>query len=252
MHNILLAHGRAMTRLRDMGQQNCGIVLNFEHSQPADDRPTSHTAAKTQDAINNRWFIEAITRGQYPSEALDGLAPHMPQGWQDDMAEISQPIDFLGVNYYTRSNIVQDMTQPWPHLGSAPATLDTTQMGWEIYPEGLRSVLTRMARDYVGDLPIYVTENGMAWDDRIENGAVYDPERIAFMARHLEAMKQAIDDGVNLQGFFYWSLLDNYEWAFGYEKRFGMIHVDFETLERTPKASYHALKSLASGTGTLS
>ena len=116
-------------------------------------------------------------------------------------------------------------------------------MGWEIYPDGLHGFLTRLARDYVGDLPIYVTENGMAWDDHVENGAVFDPVRTKFVSDHILAAKQAITDGANVKGFFYWSLLDNYEWAFGYEKRFGMIHVDFETLKRTPKASYHALKS---------
>ncbi|MBE0414857.1 family 1 glycosylhydrolase, partial [Yoonia sp.] len=123
---------------------------------------------------------------------------------------------------------------------------DKTQMGWEIYPDGLHDVLVRMARDYVGDLPIFVTENGMAWADTVEDGAVYDPVRVAFVSDHFLAAKQAIADGANVQGFFYWSLLDNYEWAFGYEKRFGMVHVDFDTLQRTPKASYHALKSAIS------
>jgi beta-glucosidase len=116
-------------------------------------------------------------------------------------------------------------------------------MGWEIYPDGLQTFLTRLSQNYVGDLPMYVTENGMAWDDHLENGAVADPERTKFISDHVTATKRAIDAGANVQGFFYWSLLDNYEWAFGYEKRFGIIHVDFETLKRTPKASYHALKS---------
>jgi len=251
MHHITLAHGRAMTRLREMGQKNCGIVLNFEQTTPADDTAASATAAATQYAINNRWFIEAITRGTYPDEALAGLTPHMPKGWQDDMAEISQPIDYLGVNYYTRSNVAHDPDVPWPQCKNVAGTLDKTQMGWEIYPEGLLRVLTRMAQDYVGDLPMFVTENGIAWDDKIENGAVFDPERVAFMETHLRAIKDAIAQGANVQGFFYWSLMDNYEWAFGYEKRFGMVHVDFETLQRTPKASYHALKAMASGTGSL-
>jgi beta-glucosidase len=115
-------------------------------------------------------------------------------------------------------------------------------MGWEVYPEGLHHFLTRMKNDYVGDLPMIVTENGMAWDDHVTDGQVKDPERIAFIQSHLAAMKQAIDEGVNLKGFMYWSLFDNYEWAEGYEKRFGIVHVDFDTLERTPKASYNMLK----------
>jgi beta-glucosidase len=115
-------------------------------------------------------------------------------------------------------------------------------MGWEIYPEGLRGFLIRMARDYVGDLPMYVTENGMANADVVEDNAVTDRIREDYLFSHLAATKSAIDQGANVKGFFYWSLLDNYEWAFGYEKRFGLVHVDFETLKRTPKSSYHALR----------
>jgi len=243
MHHITLAHGEAMTRLRAHDMKNCGIVLNFEYAQPADDSPASASAADLQDAIYNRWFIQGISQGSYPLCVTDGFGQHMPANWHDDMAQISQPIDFLGVNYYTRNNITVDTSAPWPHIKSVTGDLDKTQMGWEIYPDGLHHFLTRMARDYVGDLPLYVTENGMAWDDHIENGAVYDPERTKFASDHILATKRAIADGANVQGFFYWSLLDNYEWAFGYEKRFGMIHVDFETLQRTPKSSYYALKS---------
>ena len=243
MHHITFAHGEAMTRLRAQGMKNCGIVLNFEYAQPADDSPASASAAALQDAIYNRWFIQGISQGSYPATVTDGFGQHMPANWHDDMAQISQPIDFLGVNYYTRNNIAHDTSAPWPHIKSVAGDLDKTQMDWEIYPDGLYHFLTRMARDYVGDLPLYVTENGMAWDDHIENGAVYDPERAQFASDHILATKRAIDDGANVQGFFYWSLLDNYEWAFGYDKRFGMIHVDFETLQRTPKSSYYALKS---------
>ncbi len=243
MHHITLAHGVAMSRLRGKGMSNCGIVLNFDHTAAADDSAEAAQAAIVQDAINNRWFIEAITKGTYPAEVLAGFDPHMPDGWQDDMTQISQKMDWLGVNYYTRHRVQADPGAPWPAVKDVPGDLPRTQMGWEIYPEGLHHFLTRMARDYVRDMPIFVTENGMAWDDTVENGSVYDPERTQFVADHVLAAKQAIADGANVQGFFYWSLLDNYEWAFGYEKRFGMVHVDFDTLKRTPKASYHALKA---------
>lgn len=246
MHHITLAHGISLSRLRARGMDNCGIVLNFAHIEPADDSAGAALAATRQDAINNRWFIEAITKGSYPADALEGFAPHMPTGWQDDMALISQPMDFLGVNYYTRELVTTDAAAPWPQVAGNAGPGDKTQMGWEIYPDGLRAVLVRMARDYVGDMPVFVTENGMAWDDSVENGAVHDPVRTAFVSDHVLAAKQAIAEGANVQGFFYWSLLDNYEWAFGYEKRFGMVHVDFDTLQRTPKASYHALKSAIS------
>ncbi|MEM6311666.1 MAG: GH1 family beta-glucosidase, partial [Pseudomonadota bacterium] len=243
MHHILLAHGIALSRLRDKGMKNCGIVLNFDHTEAKDDSPAAVQAAARTDAIFNRWFIEAILNGAYPAEALEGFAPHMPDGWENDMALISQPMDFLGVNYYTRHKVHADESTVWPHIQGEEGPGAKTQMGWEIYPDGLYTFLIRLARDYVGDMPIYVTENGMAWDDSVENGAVYDPERVQFVSDHVMAAHRAIADGANVQGFFYWSLLDNYEWALGYEKRFGMIHVDFETLKRTPKASYHALKS---------
>jgi len=175
---------------------------------------------------------------------MEGFAPHMPLGWEDDLkSHIAQPLDWLGVNYYTRHIHQHDPNSTaWPHIKGVQGHKATTQMGWEVYPEGLHHFLTRLSNDYIGDMPVFVTENGMAWDDHVQNGAVYDPERIDFIQGHLKAMKQAVDDGVNLQGFFYWSLLDNYEWAEGYEKRFGIIHVDFETLVRTPKASYYMLK----------
>lgn len=243
MHHINLAHGVAMTALRAEGMTDCGIVINFDHTEPRDDSPEAAQAFATWDAIMNRWFIEAVTKGTYPDEALVGLAKHMPDNWHEDMAEISQPIDFLGVNYYTRHHVTLQPQSVWPHIASEEGPGDKTQMGWEIYPDGLRHFLVRLARDYMGDKPIYVTENGMAWDDKVENGSVYDPVRAKFVSDHINATRQAIAEGANVKGFFYWSLLDNYEWAFGYEKRFGLIHVDFDTLKRTPKASYHALKA---------
>ncbi|MBL8560918.1 MAG: beta-glucosidase [Gemmobacter sp.] len=239
MHHILLAHGVAVERMRAMGQKNLGIVLNFDHATPASDDPKDVQAAAVQDAIFNRWFTEGIFRGAYPAEVLEGLEPHLPAGWQDDMARISQPIDWLGVNYYTRHIHAHDPAKAWPHDRDVPGPLEKTQMGWEIYPEGLKGFLTRIERDYTRGLPIYITENGMANDDAAGSD---DAIRSDFIARHFAAAQAAIAEGVNLKGFFYWSLLDNYEWAEGYQKRFGLVHVNYETLERTPKPSYHALK----------
>jgi beta-glucosidase len=241
MHHILLAHGLAVERLRAMGQANLGIVLNFDHSLPATDTPEDRSATRLWDAIFNRWFIEGITRGAYPAEVLAGLGPHMPRGWQDDMGLIAQRLDWLGVNYYTRGLYAATPAAPWPAVKPVPGPLPKTQMGWEIFPDGLTATLSRLSRDYVGDLPIYVTENGMANADQLEDGRVTDRIREDFMFSHLAATKRAMDAGANVKGFFYWSLLDNYEWAEGYEKRFGLVHVDFNTLVRTPKSSYHAL-----------
>jgi beta-glucosidase len=240
MHHILLAHGLGMEKMRALGQPNLGIVLNFEHTSPASDSPADIAAADRADAIFNRWFIQAIAKGSYPDAALEGLAPHMPQGWQDDMAAISAPMDFLGVNYYTRHIYSAAPNTPWPSYMGVNGNLPTTQMGWEVYPEGLHHFLTHMARDYVGQMPIYVTENGMANADTVQGGAVDDSVREAFLFAHLDATRRAIADGANVQGFFYWSLLDNFEWAEGYDKRFGLVHVDFETQARTPKGSYFA------------
>lgn len=242
MHHIQLAHGLAVQRLREARHQNLGIVLNFTAIEPANDEDMR--AVDVTDAICNRWFIEAVANGTYPDAALEGLGPHMPQGWEDDMALISSPIDWLGVNYYTRNIVSTEPDAAWPATRLQEGPLPKTQMGWEIYPTGLTQFLERLTREYVGDLPIFVTENGMAWADTLQgDGKIADVERISFIEAHLIAAKTALESGVNLRGFFYWSLLDNYEWAFGYEKRFGLIHVDFDTLKRTPKASYHALKT---------
>lgn len=241
MHHILLAHGLVVERLRGMGQPNLGIVLNFDHASPATNSPEDQAASDLWDGIFNRWFIEGITRQTYPANVLEGLGPHMPQNWQDDMPVIGQKLDWLGVNYYTRHLHAHAPGTAWPSLKDIPGDRPRTQMGWEIYPEGLHHFLTRLSKDYVGDLPIYVTENGMANADELEDGAVTDEVREHFLFDHLAATKKAIADGANVQGFFYWSLLDNYEWAEGYEKRFGLVHVDFDTLVRTPKYSYHAL-----------
>jgi len=238
MHHICLAHGLAVDRLRSMGQPNLGIVLNFDFCQPASDSAEDIRASARADGIFNRWYIEGITRQTYPEIVLEGLAPHMPANWQDDMALIGQPLDWLGINYYTRHIQAAAPGTPWPSIREIPGPLPKTQMGWEIYPDGLHHFLTRMAREYVGDLPLYVTENGMANPDLPD---LPDQIREDFLFAHLAATKRAIADGANVKGFFYWSLLDNYEWAEGYEKRFGLVHVDFATLKRTPKTSYHAL-----------
>ncbi len=237
MHHVLLAHGASMDRMRARGQKNLAIVLNLEDTQPADASPEAAAAAARQDATHNRWFLEGVLKGTYPAEALEGFGPHLPEGWQDDMARISQPLDWLGINYYTR-NLVAPADGPWPSTKVVAGPLPKTAMGWEIYPEGLTRLLTRVARDYSGPLPLYVTENGMAAAD-----ALQDDDRVAFVDAHVQAVRAAIDAGAPVQGYFVWSLLDNYEWAEGYAKRFGVVRVDFDSLERQPKASYQALKA---------
>lgn len=237
MHHVLLAHGRAIEAMRARGHDRLGIVLNFEYAAPASDDTGDARAARLQDAIYNRWFINGIMVGRYPSDALDGLAPHLPDGWEADMDTIGAKLDWLGVNYYTRKLIAHDPAVPWPSLREQTGTLPTTDMNWEIYPDGLYHFLTWLHRIAAQRVPLYVTENGMA-----DGAAPNDPDRIAYLDAHLAAARRAIAEGVPLKGYFVWSLLDNYEWALGYDKRFGLVHVDFETLVRTPKASYDALR----------
>ncbi len=243
MHHVMVAHGTAIQVMRGLGMDNLGGVFNLEWATPADNSDAAKLAAERYDAIYNGFFLGGAFQGRYPDLALEGLEPHLPQGWQDDFATITAPVDWCGINYYTRKLIAPD-AGPWPQYAEVDGPLPKTQMDWEIYPQGLYDFLIRTARDYTGDLPLIVTENGMANADVVAaGGGVDDPERIAFVDAHLDAVRRAIADGAPVQGYFLWSLLDNYEWALGYEKRFGLIHVDFDTLARTPKASYHALKT---------
>ncbi|MFW5655103.1 MAG: GH1 family beta-glucosidase [Roseicyclus sp.] len=237
MHHVLVSHGAAIEVMRGLGMGNLGAVCNFEWATPAQDTPEDHAAAARYDAIYNRFFLGGLFHGAYPDLVLEGLEPHLPAGWQDDFARIRAPLDWLGVNYYTRRRVAA-APGPWPACAGAEALLPTTQMGWEIYPDGLRDILLRIAREYSGDLPILVTENGMANPDRPDRP---DMARIAYLTDHLGAVREAIAQGAPVAGYLVWSLMDNYEWSLGYEKRFGLVHVDFESLARTPKASYHAL-----------
>ena len=240
MHHILLAHGTAIQTMRAAGMSNLGAVCNLEWAAPADDTPSSIAAAARYDAIYNRFFLGGMFKGSYPDLVLEGLEPHLPEGWQDDFATITAPVDWCGLNYYTRT-LVSEADGPWPRYAQTTGDLPKNSIGWETYPQGLYDFLMRTHREYTGDLPLIVTENGMAANDVLASGAVNDADRIAFVADHLKVVRAAIDAGAPVQGYFLWSLLDNYEWSFGYEKRFGAVHVDFESLQRTPKASYHAL-----------
>lgn len=240
MHHVLLAHGRSIQAMRGLGMQNLGAVCNFEHAAPADGSEASGKAARLYDGIYNRWFLSAMFNKEYPAEVLEALLPHMPKGWEQDFEVIGAPVDWCGLNYYTRKLIAAD-DGPWPGLHEVEGPLPKTQMGWEIYPEGLEFFLKRTHEGYTRGLPLYVTENGMANADVLRAGEVQDPERSRYIEAHLAAVRRAIGAGVPVAGYYVWSLLDNYEWSLGYDKRFGLVHVDFQSLQRTPKASYHAL-----------
>jgi beta-glucosidase len=242
-HHVLLAHARGLEVARAVTPDRpAGIVLNFAHPNPASDEPADRAAADRFDAIQNLLYLEPLTRGTYPALLREVLDPHLPEGWGDDMAAISAPIDWLGINYYTRQTI-RDVPGLWPAYEEVDLGNPSSAMGWEIYPDGLRALLVRLARDHTGDLPLVVTENGMAGEDVLREGAVEDPVRVDYLARHLRAVRDAIAEGAPVRGYFAWSLLDNYEWAFGYDKRFGLVHVDYATQARTPKASWRAMRA---------
>ncbi len=239
MHHILLAHGQAISVMRDLGMSNLGAVCNFEYAQPVDESPEAAKAAALYDGYYNQFFLSGLFKSRYPDIVMEGLEPHMPRGWDQDFKTIQAPLDWVGLNYYTRKVIAPD-NSPWPSHTEVDGPLPKTQMGWEVYPDGLRHFLNMVHNEYTKGLPLLVTENGMANEDTVGQP---DQPRIDYLEAHLAAAKSALADGVPLRGYTFWSLLDNYEWALGYEKRFGLVHVDFETLERTPKASYHAVSA---------
>ena len=247
MHHVMLAHGKALEVLKSHGQSNLGIVLNLGHGEAASNTQADINATKTFDAIHTRWFMDSLFKGNYPKDMLSKVEKYMPENFESDMKLISSPIDWLGVNYYTRGVIKAAPNEPWPHFEEEEGALPKTQMGWEIYPEGLELLLKRIYNDYTNEIPIMITENGMANEDVVSNDICDDPIRVKYFEDHLQAVIRCIAHGVPVKGFFGWSLLDNYEWAYGYEKRFGLVHVDYKTQKRTPKASFKAFQKAISG-----
>ncbi len=236
-HHVLLSHGLALEVLRrDAPDAQAGITIDLIPMHPASDAPADLEAARIEDALRNRWFLDPLLRGGYPEDGLRRFGSMLPPFAGEDMRAISAPIDFLGVNYYRR-HVVKAGPDGEPFAFDPPG-VEATDMGWEIYPQGLRELLVQLHAEYPVP-PLYVTENGAAFEDVRNNGTVDDPRRTAYLHGHIAAIADAIADGVPVAGYFVWSLLDNFEWSRGYSQRFGIVYVDFETLERVPKASYH-------------
>ena len=240
MHYVQLAHGLSIQVMRSHNHKYLGCVLNKEYAVPCDETEEAAKLTHLFDGIYNRWFEDSIFKGIYPEEVLNLFEGHMPDNYINDMPIISEPLDWVGTNYYTRSLIKADKSEPIIGFKCERGTLPKTDMGWEIVPEGLVDLVERTTQNCAPNLPHYITENGMAAVDNIQNDRIQDTNRINYFNSHLERIVSLKAQGINLAGYFTWSLLDNYEWAFGYAKRFGIVHVDFNTQKRTPKSSYFA------------
>jgi len=236
-HHVLLAHGLATEVLRREVPDACvGITLDLWPMEPASGSPEDVAAAREADGDQNRWFLDPIFRGTYPEDMLELFAPDAPPVRDGDMELISAPIDVLGVNFYHR-DVVERTDGGGRRVVHQPDS-EYTEMGWEVSPDGLRDILVRVHEDYAPP-SLMVTENGAAYSDvREHDGTVRDSERVAYIASHVAAIEQAIAAGVPVDGYFVWSFLDNFEWAHGYSKRFGIVYVDYPTLERIPKSSF--------------
>lgn len=231
-HHLLLSHGLALQALRAQGcRSRLGIVLNLSPVAPATSSDADGAAARLEDGRSVRWYMDPLFRGEYPLDVWQHLGRDVPVVATGDLETIRVPMDFLGLNYYTRTMV--SARGAWDPRDSGKPLTD---MGWEVHPEGLTELLTRLHRDWPLP-PLYVKENGAAFADHLVDGRVHDVERTDYIARHIAAVGDALAAGVPLAGYMVWSLLDNFEWASGYAKRFGIVHVDYATLERTPKDS---------------
>ncbi|MBZ0295493.1 MAG: beta-glucosidase [Anaerolineae bacterium] len=237
-HHLLLSHGRTVPVLRANSRDSkVGIVLNLAWNDPATDSEADKEAAWRMFGYQNRWFMDPVYKGQYPEDMIElyGGFPALQNG---DEQEIAAPLDFLGINYYTRAVVANAPGNPPLYTTQVYPEGEYTEMHWEVHPESLYDLLKWTQERYpnVGD--IYITENGAAFDDKLtEDGQVKDENRVNYLKGHFASMRQAMEEGVPLKGYFLWSMMDNFEWAYGYSKRFGIIYVDFDTQERFLKDS---------------
>ncbi len=249
-HHILLSHGAVVKGYRGMGLKGqIGITLNLNVADPRSDSEADAEAAFRADGFQNRFYLDPLFKGRYPDDMLEIFRPYV----QDysflkpgDLETIAEPMDFLGVNYYSRDVVYDHPADTFLRVGHVPPPADrVTAMGWEIHPNSLYRLLSRLNREYT-TLPIYITENGAAFDDQVgADGRVHDPARIQFVQQHLEAAHRFVQEGGTLKGYYLWSLMDNFEWSFGYSKRFGIIYVDYGTQQRIMKDSALWYRDLA-------
>jgi beta-glucosidase len=234
-HHLLLGHGLATQAIRSVASDlRVGIVLNLTPAIPLNEN--DELAAKYADGFDNRWYADPVFKGSYPQDIVEGFGKEVPIH-AGDMQSISAPLDFLGINFYTRQTVTLDESaKPLPYRPVMVDGVERTAMGWEVHPESLTNIIMRVHRDYAPK-EIYITENGSAWDDSVINDKVDDPRRVSYLERHLDAMLATKSQGAPVNGYFAWSMMDNFEWAYGYSKRFGIVYVDYETQKRIPKSS---------------
>jgi beta-glucosidase len=231
-HHLLLSHGMALQALRADGcRSRLGIVLNLAPVYPASERAEDVAAARLEDGLLRRWYMDPLLRGAYPADVLAHLGADAPRSLPGDAAAIATPMDFLGINYYSRN--VASAGGGWDKASSGRVR---TEMDWEVFPEGLTDLLLRLDAEYTLP-PVVVTENGAAFHDELRDGRVHDAARTDYIARHIDAVAEAMQGGVDVAGYMVWSLMDNFEWTSGYARRFGIVHVDYATQRRTWKDS---------------
>ena len=238
-HHLLVSHGLAVPVIRARSPQaQVGITLSLHPQMPASDSAADAAAVVRHDGLRNRWWLDPLAGRGYPADAWALLGDQAPQVREGDLQAIAVPTDFLGINYYFPECVADAPGEGALQLRVVPRTgVPRTAYGWEISPQGMVDLLTRVHRDYAPG-PIYLTENGSTFDDVVlPDGRIVDAERRSYLAHHLVAAREAIARGVPLEGYFAWSLLDNFEWAEGYVRRFGLTHVDFTTQQRRLKAS---------------
>jgi beta-glucosidase len=247
-HHALLAHGTVVRDFRAAGRPGrIGITLDLTVARPASDAPEDVAAAQRLDGHHNRWFLDALLRGAYPAdmrELYEQRTGPLDAIREGDLEVIAQPVDFLGVNFY-RPNLVAAGDGP---IGVREVEQDAerTAMDWPVVPEALTELLLRLKSDY-GELPLLITENGAAFNDHLDDGAIDDERRVEYLRSHIAAVERARAQGVDVRGYYVWSLLDNFEWEWGYAKRFGIVYVDYPTQRRIPKRSALWYRDLIAG-----
>jgi beta-glucosidase len=252
-HNLLRAHGAAVSAYRSVGRHRIGIVVNLEPKYPASADAADDAATQRADAYMNLQYLDPVLLGRYPDELQEIFGEAWPSWPAQDLVSISQPVDFVGINYYTRS-VTRFDANAWP-LRAAPVRQELatyTETGWEVFEQALTDLLLRVKARY-GNPPVYITENGAAFYDPpvAMNGRVADPLRVDYLRRHVAAIHAARAAGADVRGYFVWSLFDNFEWSLGYSKRFGIVHVNFGDQTRTPKDSARLYSRIIESRGSV-